>query len=223
MEIRTAGENALIAYLGEAIDEAVLGRVQRFAAALAPRLGRELTDLIPAYHSLTLVYHPRRISRSALVRLLREIDLEDAPPPAGRLHELPVWYGAPGAPDLPRVAERAGLSEAEVVALHSNTAYRVYAIGFAPGFAYLGIVDPRLATPRLATPRLRVPAGAVGIADRQTAVYPLPSPGGWNLIGRCPLPLFDPRRTPPTPFAVGDRVRFRPIGEAEFRALGGRP
>nr|WP_269473309.1 carboxyltransferase domain-containing protein [Kineobactrum salinum] len=119
------------------------------------------------------------------------------------------------------MAQQAGLSVEDVIALHSATEYRVYAIGFAPGFAYLGEVDPRIAMPRLATPRPRVPRGAVAIADRQTAVYPAVSPGGWNLIGLCPRRMFDPDASPTMPVAVGDRVRFEPISRARFLELGG--
>jgi KipI family sensor histidine kinase inhibitor len=109
----------------------------------------------------------------------------------------------------------------DVIALHSSNEYRVYAIGFAPGFAYLGQVDERIAAPRLATPRQRVPRGSVAIADRQTAVYPAVSPGGWNLIGRCPTRMFDPKATPVMPVAVGDKVRFEPIGLERYLELGG--
>jgi len=122
---------------------------------------------------------------------------------------------------LDALANRANLSVDEVVALHQAQEYRVYAIGFAPGFAYLGQVDERIAAPRLATPRQQVPRGAVGIADRQTAIYPAASPGGWNLIGLCPQPMFDPNNDPSMPVQVGDRVRFRGIDRQTFLDLGG--
>jgi KipI family sensor histidine kinase inhibitor len=150
--------------------------------------------------------------------------LADLPPGAdleGRAVTLPVYYSAETGADLEALAARAGISIEEVISIHSSTEYRVYAIGFAPGFAYLGQVDERISAPRLATPRLKVPRGAVAIADRQTAVYPAVSPGGWNLIGRCPTRMFDPRATPPMPVAVGDRVRFEPVSRARFLALGG--
>jgi KipI family sensor histidine kinase inhibitor len=132
-----------------------------------------------------------------------------------------VYYAAEVGEDLEPLAARAGLSTDEVIALHCGTDYRVYAIGFAPGFAYLGQVDERIAAPRLATPRLKVPRGAVAIADRQTAVYPAVSPGGWNLIGRCPVRMFDPNAEPIMPVAVGDRVRFESVSRERFLALGG--
>ena len=134
---------------------------------------------------------------------------------------LPVYYAPEAGIDLESLAERAGLPISEVIDLHAGAEYRVYAIGFAPGFAYLGEVDERIAAPRLATPRASVPRGSVAIADRQTAVYPSVSPGGWNLIGRCPVPMFDPDAQPCMPVAVGDTVRFEPISRERFLTLGG--
>jgi KipI family sensor histidine kinase inhibitor len=134
---------------------------------------------------------------------------------------LPVYYDVEAGADLSDLAEASGLSVDQVIEIHSSTPYRVYAIGFAPGFAYLGQVDERIARPRLATPRLRVPKGSVAIADRQTAVYPDTSPGGWNLIGRCPVEMFNPASDPIMPVSVGDRVTFEPVDRARFLALGG--
>ncbi|MGB0450434.1 MAG: 5-oxoprolinase subunit B family protein, partial [Porticoccaceae bacterium] len=140
---------------------------------------------------------------------------------SGSLITLPVYYSSESGPDLQRVAVSAGLSKEEVITLHQQSEYQVYAIGFAPGFAYLGEVDPRIATARLATPRQHVPRGAVAIADRQTAVYPAASPGGWNLIGLCPTLMFDPQATPNMPVQVGDKVRFEAIDRETFIAMGG--
>jgi KipI family sensor histidine kinase inhibitor len=223
MRIHSAGENALIVYLDEEASAAVSARVQAFAAALPGALGTALRDLIPSYASVLVVYDPALIRAPELIRRLRTLgaQLDAAPMPEAPLLELPAWYSPRAGADLEALAARARLSVDEVIRLHSDCEYRVHAIGFAPGFAYLGEVDARIAAPRLPTPRTGVPRGSIGIADRQTAVYPAPSPGGWNLIGRCPLPLFDPGATPCTPFSVGMRVRFRPIEEAEFVALGG--
>ncbi|MEZ5502882.1 MAG: 5-oxoprolinase subunit PxpB, partial [Halioglobus sp.] len=143
------------------------------------------------------------------------------PPSAARTVVLPVYYAAEVGADLEALARRAGLSTDQVIDLHAGTLYRVYAIGFAPGFADLGQVDERIAAPRLATPRASVPCGSVAIADRQTAVYPAQSPGGWNLIGRCPVSMFDPQSQPCMPVAVGDSVRFEAISRERFLALGG--
>ena len=223
MEFHSAGENALIIYLGEQASPEVAARVQAASAAIEAALGDDLVDLVPSYASVLVLYDPLKTDhlsvghrlRGALCALPEAVELE------GRTVVLPVYYAPESGADLESLAERAGLSVEDVIDLHSGTEYRVYAIGFAPGFAYLGQVDERIAAPRLTTPRLKVPRGAVAIADRQTAVYPAASPGGWNLIGRCPTRMFDPHATPTMPVAVGDRVRFEAISRDSFLALGG--
>ncbi|SVD33970.1 uncharacterized protein METZ01_LOCUS386824, partial [marine metagenome] len=140
---------------------------------------------------------------------------------AGSQVTLPVYYSTEVGPDLLSLAETKSLLPEDVIRLHHEREYRVYAIGFAPGFAYLGQVNERLATSRLVTPRAKVPRGAVGIADQQTAVYPSESPGGWNLIGRCPIRMFDPNVMDASKVNVGDRVRFEPIDRETFLELGG--
>ncbi|MFB3059599.1 MAG: allophanate hydrolase subunit 1, partial [Gammaproteobacteria bacterium] len=134
---------------------------------------------------------------------------------------LPVYYSLESGPDLEIIAKRGKISVDDVIEIHLAGEYRVYAIGFAPGFAYLGEVDERIAAPRLATPRQKVPRGAVALADRQTAVYPAQSPGGWNLIGLCPTRMFDPEQQPSMPVQVGDRIRFEAIERDEYLSLGG--
>lgn len=136
----------------------------------------------------------------------------------GRLVTIPVCYGGAFGPDLPFVAEHAGLTETEVIRLHAGREYRIYMLGFLPGFPYLGGLDERLFTPRLASPRTAIPAGSVGIGGEQTGVYPIASPGGWQLIGRTPLKLFDPSAGR-LPYAAGDRIRFCPITQDEFDAI----
>ena len=140
---------------------------------------------------------------------------------AGRAVELPVWYAEESGQDLTVVAEHSGLSVQAVIELHSGNQYTAFATGFSPGFCYLGNISEQLDMPRLQTPRRAVPAGSVAIADRQTAVYPAVSPGGWHLLGRCPLPLFDLEQSPPGLIAVGDQVSFKPITRDEFLSLGG--
>jgi inhibitor of KinA len=135
--------------------------------------------------------------------------------------ELPVCYGGEFGPDLEEVAARCGLSAAEVMARHSTAEYRVYMLGFSPGFPYLGGLDPAIAAPRRETPRLRVPAGSVGIAGMQTGIYPQESPGGWQIIGRTPGRLFRPDRAEPCLLGPGDRLRFVPVGPEAFRAAAG--
>jgi inhibitor of KinA len=137
--------------------------------------------------------------------------------------EVPVLYGEAGGPDLSFVAEHNGLSADEVVALHSRETYLVYVVGFSPGFAAMGTVPEKIRVPRLSSPRTRVPAGSVGIGGMQTGIYALESPGGWQLIGRTPLRLFDLNRHPPSFFQAGDRARFYPIGEKEFQEIAQAP
>jgi KipI family sensor histidine kinase inhibitor len=223
MKLQVVGEGALMLYLGETVDDQVLSRVQAATVAIEMALGDDLVDLAPSYASVLILHDPLRHSHTDIARRVRVAvdNLAPAGLAEGRKVTLPVLYGAETGADLEALADRAGLSAEEVIALHTRIEYRVYAIGFAPGFAYLGQVDERIATPRLATPRASVPRGSVAIADRQTAVYPAASPGGWNLIGRCPLPLFDPGRAPAMPVSVGDRVLFEPIDRKRFIALGG--
>ena len=220
--IASAGENALILYLGADIDPGINTWIQVATIAIEGALADDLVDLVPAYASLLVIYRPglsmpdvaRRIRTALPVRPESEAATD-------RTLTLPVYYAPEAGADIEHLAERAGLSVDDVIEYHAATEYRVYAIGFAPGFAYLGQVDTRIAAPRLATPRSRVPRGSVAIADRQTAVYPAPSPGGWNLIGRCPVPLFDSAASPHMPVAVGDRVCFEPVSRARYLELGG--
>lgn len=223
MELHSAGENALILYLGKETSPETAARVQSACAAIEAALGQDLIDLVPSYASILVIYDPLRTDHLSVGHRLRTAvaSLSVSAGCQGHTVTLPAYYDAESGADLETLAERASLSVADVIELHSSAEYRVYAIGFAPGFAYLGQVDERIAAPRLATPRQKVPRGAVAIADRQTAVYPAVSPGGWNLIGRCPTRMFDPRATPVMPVTVGDKVRFEPISRERFLALGG--
>ena len=222
IRLEPAGAEALLLVLAEAPDDSLPLRLAVLARRIRAELGTLLIDLVPGWTTLLLHYdllQTDHLALSARLTPLLEVWLaEPSPALAGRLHEWPVWYAGE---DLAEVAQTCGLSVAEVIALHSAVEYRVGAIGFAPGFAYLGELESRLQLPRRATPRTQVPAGSLAIAERQTAVYPQASPGGWHLLGRCPLSLFDPRQTPPSPLAIGDRVRFYSIDEAAYRALGG--
>lgn len=213
----------MILYLGEDTSPAVSAHVQAAAVAVEKALGDDLVDLVPSYASLLIVYNAFTTDHLAVAHRVRECTktLAAAETGEGKLVLLPVYYHPEAGEDLEALAESAGITVDEVISLHSAIEYRVYAIGFAPGFAYLGEVNSRIAAPRLATPRQRVPRGAVAIADRQTAVYPSVSPGGWNLIGRCPVRMFNPDATPTMPVAVGDRVRFEPVDRQRFLALGG--
>jgi KipI family sensor histidine kinase inhibitor len=223
MKLSAVGEGALLLSVGDTTSEDNLARVQAAVPIIEQEMGDALVDLVPSYASVLILYEPLEINRVQIARRLRRAlhNLPTQPVAAGAAVVLPVYYAAESGADLPSLAERAQLSVEEFIDLHANTEYRVYAIGFAPGFAYLGQVDERIAAPRLATPRAKVPRGSVAIADRQTAIYPAESPGGWNLIGRCPVPMFDARATPIMPVAVGDRVWFEPISRERYLACGG--
>ena len=222
--ISIAGENSLILYFGDRPSDAIASQVAQVVDQLRLSIGEVLIDLVPSYASLLVIYNPvisdHHLVRAAMRAALDSLTVSNAKQ-RGSLVILPVYYSVESGPDLQGLADGAGLSVDEVVAIHQQTEYRVYAIGFAPGFAYLGEVDERIATSRLATPRQKVPRGSVAIADRQTAVYPAQSPGGWNLIGLCPQRMFDPNLTPSMPVQVGDRVRFDAIDQQAFLALGG--
>lgn len=181
-----------------------------------------LRDITPAYATLLLTFalealDPERVEER--VRRVLAAPEDDAVLPPVRLHELPVCYDADCAPDLDDVARSAGLSRDEVVARHAGADYVVHFIGFTPGFPYLGGLPSRLSTPRLERPRVRVPAGSVAIAGSQTGIYPHATPGGWRLIGRTPVALFDPTGEPPALLAMGDRVRFVSVTHEQFERL----
>lgn len=221
MKIEIAGDNALMIYFAGAAGPMPTAHIQAAREILLRELSGIVRELVPGFASLLVIYDPWRIRPRLLCRRITTLlaDLSGAQLSAGKALELPVYYSGP---DLALVAGQSGLDTDAVIARHSGVDYQVQAIGFAPGFAYLGDLDERLALPRRSTPRLRVPKGAVAIANRHTAVYPQASPGGWHLIGLCPTPLFDPDRQPPMPFAVGDSVRFRAIDRGEYLALGGQ-
>ena len=224
MKIAVAGENALIIYLSDHLSPEVSDQVQRAVQVLEQALGDLLVDLVPSYASLLLIYDLYKTDYGRLCSQIPALLAEAkgrASERRAKLVELPVYYSEESGPDLRVMASQTGLSISDIVDLPQAREYRVYAIGFAPGFAYLGEVDERIAHPRLATPRPRVRQGSVGIVGRQTAVYPSISPGGWNLIGRCPLLMFDLQADPPMPVEVGDRVRFFAIDRSEFISMGG--
>ena len=225
MRFTPLGDQAVTVTFGTTIDEATHRRVRAATARIDAARLAGVVDLAPAFASVAVHYDPTRVAAGAgspYARVVAGIehalgDLRVDVLPESREVEIPVCYGDELGPDLDDVAIRHGLSADDVVRLHSGATYRVYMVGFMPGFAYLGGLPEAIATPRRSTPRTAVPAGAVGIGGRQTGVYPLVSPGGWNLIGRTPLAVFDIARQPATLLATGDRVRFRAITTADFR------
>jgi KipI family sensor histidine kinase inhibitor len=176
-----------------------------------------VVETVPAYASLLVVFDPLQASPEALKRLIAGLcDFEDAGPTEDRtVVEIPVVYGGEAGPDLDAVAAHHGLSRDAGIGLHTGTVYRVYMIGFTPGFPYMGELPEALDTPRRDTPRTHIPKGSVAIAQRQTGIYPAVSPGGWQIIGRTPVALFDPRKETPSFLTMGDAVRFTPITAEE--------
>ena len=215
------GEDALLLRLGDAIDADTNARVHALAARIAAERPDWLRDLVPAYASLALFVDASAFGNDddplaqveRWIEHLQQQEQQSAFAVAqGRLHEIPVRYGGEHGPDLDAVAEHAGLRPRDVIELHAEAEYRVAMLGFAPGFPYLLGLNPRLEMPRLSTPRQRVEAGSVGIGGAQAGIYPRPGPGGWRIIGRSEVVLFDPARASPSLLAPGDRLRFVPTG-----------
>jgi len=211
-----AGDAALVVEFEERIDETINRRGQMLAASIIARSIGGVLDVVPAFRSVAVYFDPLVTDVDALrgtlaADLERAQTTEPAEAMAGRHHRVPVKYGGEGGPDLAAVADWAELSEDEVIARHHGREYRVFMLGFMPGFAYLGTVDERIAAPRLPTPRPKVPAGSVAIAGPQSGVYPSETPGGWRILGRTPVKVFDMQREDPFLFAPGDIVQFVPI------------
>jgi inhibitor of KinA len=223
--ILDAGDAALTIEFGSIIDPALLAEVNALdAAVLRRKQAGELPGVIetmPTFRSLTVFFDPLVTDRDAVLATLQPLiaAAEHGSTTDGRHWRLPVCYEGEAAPDLAEVAGAIGIGEDEVVALHSGAEYLVYMIGFLPGFPFMGDLPAPLRLPRRAQPRVRVPAGSVAIATGLTAIYPWESPGGWHLLGRCPVPLFDAGRTSPSLLAAGDRVRFVPVSAQECRAI----
>jgi KipI family sensor histidine kinase inhibitor len=215
---RLGGDKALVVELGDSIDETVNERVRALALAISKQIAGAITEVVPTYRSLLLFYDPLVISlpelKAEILKLEEAMDKIPLPPPL--LYKVPTLYGGSFGPDLPFVAAHNSLDQKEVVRLHTSTSYRIYMLGFTPGFCYLGGMPPAIATPRLDNPRTSIAAGSVGIAGAQTGIYPIDSPGGWRIIGATPLCLFDPGSHTPFVFSAGDYLRFISISGEEF-------
>ncbi len=223
--IREAGDSALLLELEWGIDPEVNARVIAIATVVREAGVAGVRAVVPTFRSVAVFFDPLVTDVALVAHLLREA--QHAGPAQvqipSRSIEVPVVYGGEYGPDLEHVAARAGISVQDVIERHASRDYRVYMLGFLPGFAYMGIVDESIAAPRRAEPRVRVPAGSVGIAGVQTGIYPRESPGGWQLIGRTPLEVFDPDRIPASLFAPGDRVRFKPASPRDVAGAFSRP
>ena len=215
------GDAALTIEFGNEINPEINSRVVAFATTVFDQHWQGIYDIVPTYRSVTVHFDPLQWDSATLAKRLKTLPRREPgqAEPQGILHEIPVLYGGEWGQDLEEVATFAGLQPAEAIALHASVPYRVYMLGFSPGFPYLGLVPEQLAMPRRTTPRTKVPAGSVGIADRQTGIYPTATPGGWRLIGRTPISMYRKTRTNPFLLKPGDRVRFKPIVRDEFDQL----
>jgi inhibitor of KinA len=218
LRIVAAGDAAIVVELPQRIDPAINARLVALGDALRACCGSAIRDAVVGYCTLTVYFDPFRVDPVWLEGEVRSLalDAEAAAPVEGPRVEVPVCYGGDLGPDLEDVAAQVGCTPEEVIEMHASREYRVYVIGFVPGFAYMGVVDDRLALPRRSSPRTRVPAGSVAIAAGQTGIYPMETPGGWHILGRTPVRPFDPRRSPPVLFRPGDRVRFVPVSREAF-------
>ena len=216
-QIKPYGDAALIIQFEQKIDPSVLKEVTAVTRSIRNAGITGIRDCIPAYASLTVNYDPLIVSFGDLKQKIMSLGTEDvSAEQEQRRIEIPVLYGTPFPEDLAHVAEHAGMSAEEVIALHTSVEYPVYMIGFLPGFPYLGNLDPRLHTPRRKEPRTEIPAGAVGIGGAQTGVYPVTSPGGWHILGVTPLILYDSDAEDPVLLKSGDLVRFRAVDREEY-------
>ena len=214
------GDQAVTVEWGSTIDEHINRQVHAFARKVEALSHPAITEVVPTYRSATVHYRPEVLSYEELKHLLAPLaqgsaeEAEELP-----VVEIPVCYGGEYGPDLLEVAQHCSLTPEEVIARHTAPTYRIYMLGFTPGFPYLGGMDPSIAAPRRKEPRIHIPAGSVGIAGEQTGVYPIVSPGGWQRIGRTPLRLFDPQKEQPILLSAGTGIRFVPIDEEAFRKM----
>ncbi len=220
---RLVGDRGLLVEYGDAIDPEINRKVRIMSVALDRDTPQGVLEVIPTYRSILIQYDPSLSEPTALEKALAGLEdrLDEISIPEPETVEIPVCYGGPYGPDLDFVAQANNMTPEKVIEIHTSTAYQIYMIGFTPGFPFLGGMDERIATPRLESPRTAVPAGSVGIANNQTGMYPVTSPGGWRLIGRTPLKLFNPDKENPFLYQAGDLIKYKPISEKEYLALGG--
>ncbi|CAB5111928.1 Allophanate hydrolase 2 subunit 1 (EC [Olavius algarvensis associated proteobacterium Delta 3] len=218
---RIAGDCGLLVEYGDAIDPAVNQKVRSMAIVVQNNMPDGVREIIPTYRSILIYYDPLITNPAMLKETLTDLEsgLSEIKIPPPKVVEIPVCYGGDYGPDIEHVAQSHNLTLQEVIDLHSEPEYLIYMVGFTPGFPFLGGLPEVLHTPRLKTPRTLVPRGSVGIANGQTGVYPIASPGGWQLIGRTPISLFSPERSSPILYQAGDRIRFKPTSPSDYQRL----
>lgn len=217
-----AGDKAIVVEFGDIIDEDINRKVINLMKNIeSSSLINSIYEMIPTYRSLMIIYNPLKITFNDLINSVKNIEsnLKVLDKREKNIIKIPVLYGNDYGPDIDTVAKHNRLSIEEVIRLHSEAEYLVYMLGFTPGFTYLGGMNNKLETPRLDNPRVKIPEGSVGIAGKQTGVYPIESPGGWQLIGRTPIKLYNPKRENPILLKAGDYVKFTPITEDEFNTF----
>ncbi|SHJ07757.1 5-oxoprolinase subunit PxpB [Lutispora thermophila] len=216
-----AGDKSLIIEFGDSISPEINKKIRDMYLAIEKSGLDGIIEMVPTYRSILVSYNPLNIIYEDLCHKLRELEdnLNDSGSEPAKVVEIPTIYGGDYGPDIEFVAQHNDLSVNEVIEIHSSRDYLIYMLGFTPGFPYLGGMSEKIETPRLKTPRTKIPAGSVGIAGKQTGIYPIDSPGGWQLIGRTPVKLFDPFAEPPVLLNPGDYVRFVPIDEKEYKYI----
>ncbi|MBQ2751347.1 MAG: 5-oxoprolinase subunit PxpB [Oscillospiraceae bacterium] len=214
----TAGDCAVTVEFGNEISEDINRRIRAYMTALEKSSIDGIIEAVPTYRSVTVHYDPVAIRYENLLTKLKKLvsDIDVSALPEGEIIEIPVLYGGDEGPDIQFVADHNNLSIEQVIEIHTSGLYLIYMLGFTPGFTYLGGMSEKIATPRLTVPRVSIPAGSVGIADSQTGIYPLQSPGGWQLIGRTPVKMYDPDRAEPILPKAGQYIKFCAIDRAEF-------
>lgn len=221
IRILTAGDSSLLVEFGKEISPEINRKITATVQLMREQHIEGVVDVIPAFCSLLINYDPRVISYKEIKERMEKLVKMDVQTgeKGKRIYEIPVCYGGEYGPDIANIAENAGLTEEEVIKIHSSRDYLIYMLGFLPGFCYLGGLDERIHTPRLANPRIKINAGSVGIGGSQTGIYPLDSPGGWQLMGMTPVKTYDPERETPILVEAGDYIRFVPIDEAEYKRI----
>ena len=221
VKILTEGDSSLLIVFGEEISPLINAKISSAVRLMKQQQIEGIVDIIPSFAALLINYNPQVVSYGALrsrmeAILSMDLDTQDV---VKKVYEIPVCYGGEFGPDIQNIADHAGISVEEVIEIHSSCDYLIYMLGFLPGFCYLGGLDERIHTPRLANPRLNIPAGSVGIGGSQTGIYPMDSPGGWQLMGLTPVRTYDPDREVPILVNAGEYIRFVPITQTQFREI----